>query len=269
MLLLKIKAKTMLKRLKMKLATRRVKLKGERSAKAKKANNSKKTPETIRTKVLTTIKKPFIFIGKVLADIWLWIRSIDVIGLINITLLSSIIVLFSVLILDVLGCNKQDVIIITKNEISTAENVLQKTSDFSETIEATEATPALPLKKDVQTRKFIDATITVAKVEKCAVVEKQTARISNTMYGDIIIDSRSAATILKPGDTIKGNLYLQNMRKYILPCNVRIEGNLFLRDLGMLQFCGDFTVTGNIYVSPSSSFGPLPKTARIGGQVII
>lgn len=32
----------MLKRLKMKLATRRVKLKGERSAKAKKANNSKK-----------------------------------------------------------------------------------------------------------------------------------------------------------------------------------------------------------------------------------
>ena len=59
------------------------------------------------------------------------------------------------------------------------------------------------------------------------------------------------------------------MQKYTLPCNINIEGNLFLRDMGMLQFCGAFTVKGNIYVSPRSSFGPLPKTARLGGQVIL
>jgi hypothetical protein len=39
--------------------------------------------------------------------------------------------------------------------------------------------------------------------------------------------------------------------------------------MGLLQFCGDFVVTGNIYVSPRSSFGPIPKTARIGGYVVL
>ena len=59
------------------------------------------------------------------------------------------------------------------------------------------------------------------------------------------------------------------MRKYVLPCGIRIEGDLFLRDMGLLQFAGEFTVTGNIYVTPTSSFGPIPGTARIGGQVIL
>ena len=68
---------------------------------------------------------------------------------------------------------------------------------------------------------------------------------------------------------VNGNLYLQDMHKYTLPCNIRVNGNVFLRDLGLLQFCGDFTITGNIYVSPRSSFGPIPRTARLGGRVIL
>ena len=75
--------------------------------------------------------------------------------------------------------------------------------------------------------------------------------------------------VVKNGAHIQGDLYIQDMRKYTLPCDIVIDGNLFLRDVNMLNFCGDFTVRGNIYVSPRSSFGPVPSTARIGGQVIL
>ncbi|MBQ2005813.1 MAG: hypothetical protein II219_03325, partial [Alphaproteobacteria bacterium] len=101
------------------------------------------------------------------------------------------------------------------------------------------------------------------------VVEKQTAKVDNTMYGDVVIDSRGAGKMISHNTNVQGNLYLQNMRKFVLPCGVRIDGNLFLRDVNMLQFCGKFVVTGNIYVSPRSSFGPIPGSAHVGGQIIL
>lgn len=248
----------MFKELKMKIAARRVERKKARLDAAKKSRNSKKPQQSFWAKTWFYICKPFQAIWRGLKNLWAWIRSLDLIGLVNLTLLSAIIVLFSMLIIDMVGCNKKPVVIIARNDMTTIE------------AEPVKVKPApLPLKKDAATRKFIDAPINVAKVEKCTVAERQTARVRNTMYGDVIIDSRGAATMLKAGDVVKGNLYLQNMRKYTLPCGMRIEGNLFLRDMGMLQFCGDFTVTGNIYVSPTSSFGPIPRTARLGGQVIL
>ena len=87
--------------------------------------------------------------------------------------------------------------------------------------------------------------------------------------GDVVIDTRRAASVIEHNTRVQGNLYLQNMRKYTLPCGVRVEGNLFLRDVNLLQFCGEFTVTGNIYVNPRSSFGPIPANARVGGYVIL
>ena len=93
--------------------------------------------------------------------------------------------------------------------------------------------------------------------------------------GDIIIDGRRAAAKLAPMTSISGNLILQNMRAYTLPCGVMINGNLFLRDVKLLKFCAprwrgvpSFGVKGNIYVSSNSSFGPIPKNAHLGGQVI-
>ena len=87
--------------------------------------------------------------------------------------------------------------------------------------------------------------------------------------GDTVIDHHDMTTVLQNGAHVRGNLYIQDLRKYTLPCNIVIDGNLILRDVNMLNFCGDFTVRGNIYVSPRSSFGPVPSTARIGGQVIL
>ena len=163
--------------------------------------------------------------------IWAWLCGINLIGLINLALLVAIIVLCSLLVIGILNNRKS---VFFNN--ATANNINRVIN----------AVPTKPC-NDVTLRPQGDGNI----------------------YGDVIIESRGEAIMLKPGAHIRGNLYLQRMRKYVLPCGVVIEGNLFLRDVNMLQFCGPFTVTGNIYVSPRSSFGPLPYNARLGGQVIL
>ena len=72
----------------------------------------------------------------------------------------------------------------------------------------------------------------VSKVE-IEVVKKQTAIHNKQFWGDVVIDNRSAGALLQNNTQVNGNLYLQNMRKYVLPCNIRINGNLFLRDVNM------------------------------------
>jgi hypothetical protein len=89
-----------------------------------------------------------------------------------------------------------------------------------------------------------------------------------TLEGNIVVEHGGGQGALAAATTVNGSLYLQNMRTYTLPCGVRVNGDLFLRNVNLLRFCGEFTVKGNIYVSSNSSFGPIPKNARLGGQVI-
>ncbi len=250
----------MFKELKMKIAARRMQRKTAR-AQAKKSAR----PGFWR-RVWNAVCCPVRTIWGWLCAIWAWIKSIDLIGLVNATLLCAIIALFSMLIIDIANCRKPPVVIVANPVEQVAKPV--KVTITNPKPKASN-TVALPIRRDAQTRKFVAEPVKLVPVKKCATTERQTARTANTLHGDVILDSRGAAQILKTGDKINGNLYLQNMRKYVLPCDVQIDGNLFLRDLGMLQFCGDFIVTGNIYVSPRSSFGPIPSTARIGGQVIL
>ncbi|MCL2629350.1 MAG: hypothetical protein FWD33_01505 [Alphaproteobacteria bacterium] len=67
---------------------------------------------------------------------------------------------------------------------------------------------------------------------------------------------------------VKGNLYIQNMNAYTIPCGTKVQGDLIVRNVRKLDFCGCFEVKGNVYVGRGVSFGPLPKGARIGGQII-
>ena len=201
---------------------------------------------------------PFRKIAELFRRFWKWVRSIDLIGLTNTTLLVAIIVLFSMLIIDVVGCNRKQVVVVAKP--------VPVTRQVTITDESGPKVATLPLSQSKE-QKMINV-VPVKKIE-VTIAKKQTAKQGNTMMGDIVIDSRGAGAMLECGTQVNGNLYLQNMRKYTLPCDIRINGNLFLRDVNMLQFCGDFVVTGNIYVSPRSSFGPIPKTARIGGHVVL
>ena len=75
--------------------------------------------------------------------------------------------------------------------------------------------------------------------------------------------------MLSNGVKVNGNLYIQNMRKYTLPCDAKINGHLIIRNVNKLSFCGGFTVNGNIYVNRESAFGPIPDNTRIRGKIIL
>ena len=206
------------------------------------------------TRVWSIACWPFRKIAGLFRCFWKWVRGVDLVGLVNTTLLVAIIVLFSMLIIDIVGCNRKQVVVVAK------------TVPVVEQVTVSKKTVTLPIKNDKKQKMLNVVPVSKAEVE---IVKKQTARQGSTLMGDVIIDSRGAGAMLQCGTQVNGNLYLQNMRKYTLPCDIRINGNLFLRDVNMLQFCGDFVVTGNIYVSPRSSFGPIPKTARVGGHVVL
>ena len=242
--------------------------------KKQKINNAKKRVQNTKEKKQSFLKRvwnilcvPFKFIAKILCRIWNWICSLNLVGLVNTALLVAIIVLFSMLIIDISGCKKEQIIIVPENVPVTKQVVV--TEEPAPHV-ARMRNMTLPLKNSKNSAQVAEpVNVVPVKKAEAAAVKKQVAQQNNKFWGDVIVDSRASGAMLKNNSQINGNLYLQNMRKYVLPCDIRINGNLFLRDVNMLQFCGDFVITGNIYVSPKSSFGPVPKTARLGGQVVL
>lgn len=220
-------------------------------------NKNKKQP-TIWSRIWNVLCWPFHKIAKLATRLWNWICGLNLIGVLNSALLVAIIVLFSMLIIDFTKCNNHAIVIV-------AEPV-PVTKPMTDKRKVIARTPALPI-----TNKKISKPVNVVPVKKSEIkiAKKQTAVQNKKILGDVIVDSRGAGALLQNTNQINGNLYLQNMHKYTLPCDIKINGNMFLRDIGLLQFCGKFTVTGNIYVSPRSSFGPIPKNARIGGHVVL
>ena len=211
---------------------------------------------------------------------WIWkkICEINLIGLLNLVLLVAIFVLCTMLILDIVNFRRKPVVIVADPVPVTTVNKNSNPSVVAEPVtkpvRATSRyvrprTNTLPIARDTKTGDMASEPIRVTVQKPNPVLEKQIPVCGETMYGDIIIENRGDAKILNNGSQINGNLYLQNMRKYVLPCGIKIIGNMFIRDVTMVQFCGDFEVTGNIYVSPRSSFGPIPATSRLGGQVIL
>lgn len=261
--------------LKMKLAAKRMQRKKEYAAADKRIRKNETTTERV-------ILWPFRMIGRVLRWvwdttcailswiwdgivwllklIWKWLCSINLVGLINLALLIAIIVLCSMLIINILNCTKKPVVINTP-----AKQVrIETKSDLGNT-KQTRLANELPIERKNGNLVTTIDTVPVKQSNDPTLRTQGDGKI----YGDIVIESRGDAAMLRNGTHIRGNLYLQNMRKYVLPCDIRIDGNLFLRDLNLLQFCGKFTVNGNIYVSPRSSFGPIPRNARVRGQIIL
>jgi hypothetical protein len=170
--------------------------------------------------------------------------------------------LFSVLIIDITNCGKKNVVLVATETVpvkivkTAAENRIKAEDKNIRSARAAQ-TITLPLKKTAM--HCVKKPIAATAVRKNYVVN-----------GNVFVDGEfPGEDKLYCGAKINGNLYLQNMRRYTLPCDTVIQGNLFLRNVEMLRFCGSFTVTGNIYVSHHSSFGPIPPTARIGGQIIL
>ena len=232
--------------------------------------NTKNTKKNVSVwkRIWNIICWPFKKIWACLCWVWNWIAGINLVALLNLALLISIIVLFTLLIIDLRkSANASDAEIIQ-------QPVVQEVEQPKPVVKARTVTPrkptALPIKRNPITNKPTAEPIQVAKVEHNPVAIKQVVVVHDkNILGDTIIDNHDMTSVLPNGAHVRGNLYIQDLRKYTLPCNIVIDGHLILRDVNLLQFCGDFTVRGNIYVSPRSSFGPVPSTARIGGQVIL
>ena len=235
--------------------------------------NSKKRTN-FWARVWNIICWPFKKIWAGLCWLWNWIAGINLVALLNLALLISIIVLFSLLIIDLRkSANASDSEKVVQEQVVTV-------SKKQPVVKPRAVTPrkvtTLPAKRDAITRRPVAAPVQFAKVEQnpvainqVAVVKPQSKTENKVILGNTIIDNHDMTKVLVNGTRIKGNLYIQDLRKYTLPCDIVIDGNLILRDVNLLNFCGDFTVRGNIYVNPRSSFGPVPSTARIGGQVIL
>ncbi|MBO4672426.1 MAG: hypothetical protein J5608_02110 [Alphaproteobacteria bacterium] len=255
--------------------------------------NTKKS-KSLLAKIWAVICWPFKMIWRFLCWLWALIAGINLVALLNLALLISIIVLFSLLIIDwrrgVCVRNSDVVVYQTTSAASKATNktmhqvVRPRMNKIA----------SLPVKKYAAPIRVKKASVSNAKADKKVSAKadankatKQSKPVVNlvpakqvpitqsvvtskrTIHGDMIIDSYDLAMLVKPGTHIRGNLYVQNMDNYTLPCNVVIDGNLVVRDVNIVNFCGKFTVRGNIYVSPKSGFSKIPCDARIRGKVIL
>ena len=215
------------------------------------------------------VKRIITFPWRVLCAIWNWAKSIDVVGMINLTLLVVIIILFISLIVDVVrfrGCpmannnRSGNVTVVQNDSVNTNNNKVVKRRFNTN----------LPLKVDKKTG--ITPKIKTVGVAKPEIVRETSLPADELpqqdLSGDVIVDVNPKSPVLYNGAKINGNLIIQNMRKYTLPCGMKINGHLFVRNVARLHFCGEFTVNGNIYVNRESSFGALPKGTKINGQII-
>lgn len=170
-----------------------------------------------------------------------YIKSTDIVGISNITLLSFLFVFFTILTFETINAykstnntNKTKLIVVYKNVRKTESNKIKIKENR-------------PINKNIN----------------C----KNKDKVYNR-YGDVIVDGKNSIDSIKQNENLVGNLYVQNMYNYTLPCDVSIKGNLFLRNLGRLKFCGKFTITGNIYITENVSFGNFPKGSKLEGNII-
>ena len=283
----KPKGLVMLEKFKMMIAARRVKGKKQARKPATRRTTKKRVSIWARiwnaicwvyNKVVNAIRWIWKKICQFARWVWKKLCEINLIGLLNLALLISIFALCTMLIIDITHSRKKPVVIVADpiqmNTSAKSQSQPIVAEPTTKTVRTSSRhvrprTNTLPILRDKKSNKMMAEPIRTNKEKPNPVLVKQTVKTAETMHGDIVIENRGDAKILHNGTEIQGNLYLQNMGKYVLPCDIKITGNMFIRDVNMLQFCGNFDITGNIYVSPRSSFGPIPTTAHLGGQVIL
>ena len=227
---------------------------------------------------IRAIKWLWRLICRICRAIWNWLKSIDIIGMINLTLLVAIIVLFLSLISNFVCCKKYSA---GNNNTQSTNQVVdkwatqkQQSNDNRRVVKRkyTNAT-VLPVKVDVADKNVVRPQIRTVGVEKPEIVTELATPAAElpqqVLSGDVIVERAPYSPVLSNGVKINGNLFIQNMRKYTMPCDAKINGHLFVRNVQKLSFCGKFKVNGNVYVNRESSFGPFPEGTKINGQIIL
>ena len=224
---------------------------------------------------IRAIKWLWRLICRICRAIWNWLKSIDIVGMINLTLLVAIIVLFLSLISNFVCCKGANQRIVSNDtttqttKITDNQNrrvVKRKYSNATTTV--------LPIKQANQAQ----PANTKVQIKTVGVKEPEIVRELATpaddlpqqlLSGDVIVERSPVSPVLSNGAKIDGNLFIQNMNKYTIPCDVKINGHLFIRNVQKVNFCGKIKVNGNVYVNRESSFGPFPEGSKINGQIIL
>ena len=238
----------------------------------KTAYNTRKTGKTTwKKRIVQILTWPF----RMCRKLWNWLKSIDIIGMINLTLLVVIIILFSVLIIDFVRYNRYVRSGAANRygqsgEISAVADKKQSKDIDSRKVTNRTFKTTLPIRADKQTN--IKPKIRTIGVDKPEVVKELSLPANElpkqVLSGDVIVDNYPSSPVLSNGVKINGNLIIQNTRKYTIPCDAKINGHLFIRN-ARVNFCGKFTVNGNIYVTRGSAFGAIPENAKVNGQIIL
>ena len=225
---------------------------------------------------IRAIKWLWRLICRVCRAIWNWLKSIDIVGMINLTLLVAIIVLFLSLISNFVCCKKYKSV---NNNNGTTLQVIDKWAKQNQSENRrvvkrkySNAT-VLPIKIDNQDVNVVRPQIRTIGVDKPEIVRELATPASElpqqVLGGDVIVERAPNSPVLSNGAKIDGNLFIQNMNKYTIPCDVKINGHLFIRNVQKVKFCGKIKVNGNVYVNRESSFGPFPEGTKINGQIIL
>lgn len=237
-------------------------------------NKLQKMKVAARKNRINNIKKRIVKIiswpWRACCALWNWLKSIDVVGMINLTLLLVIIILFGALTIDFTRGNRT--IADGSAQYCATSNVTKKqaTTDSRKIAKRVFKT-ALPVQADKQTG--IKPKIKVVGFDKPQIVKEQSLPAKElpqqVLSGDVIVDNYPSSPVLSNGVKINGNLFVQNMRKYTIPCDAKINGHLFIRNVARLNFCGKFKVNGNVYINRGSVFGVLPEGAKINGRIVL
>jgi hypothetical protein len=205
-----------------------------------------------------------------LARAWLWLRTRDVATFTNVLLMCLAVAMMVVLIK-----------VVQQNNLLASKVKKPVAAQYVSKAQAKKPAPRVVSAK-VPAKVSLNTSTGVAKIELPMkdVVSKATGRqfagakprpvISNAEWlrQEEAVRPAARVKVLPPMSEVNGNLYIQNLTSYVVPCGTKVRGDMIIRNVKKLGFCGCVEVRGNIYVGKGTSFGPLPADAKIGGRII-
>ncbi len=107
--------------------------------------------------------------------------------------------------------------------------------------------------------------LTSVKVE----VIKCKPRVVKTLLRGDVLFTKGSLKYLKPNVRIIGDLYIKDIDFLEIPKNFDVIGDIYLINSDGLTFLGKNFIDGNIYVSGKSSIRALPYNLKMTGQIFI
>lgn len=109
----------------------------------------------------------------------------------------------------------------------------------------------------------------VVTSKKTGVVKcKKLAKKTTVVRGNVLF-TKGNLKYLKSDVRIEGDLYIKNINFVKIPKNFQVIGNIYIINSEGLTFLGNNFIDGHIYVNGKSSLRAFPKSLKMTGQIFI